>query len=705
MVGFKIFPITVIATLFSLVSLAQKSIVYTTQSDMGLTMSNVGYLGNSFKGDFNLNDAPSCEYPRNSGVEHLFEGGLWIGAKVRGSEAVSTAAYDNARGYSTGGGGYEFTAEVGAGITEKSSLFNSKVYDPNAISHQDYVCDFSDKNILVPGTNIQISGHDQPLGLEIHMESYNWNYTFSNFFVILDYTIKNTGTESLSDVYIGTFTNAVVRNINTTPAGTGGGAFYDKGCNGYNDSLYMGYCYDGAGDLGFTESYFSHKFLGAESKEGFHLPSLDTAFKAHYNSWQWSNTSEPILFSPTTDKQKYGKMSAGLNWLPSWTGAYDSNNVHSGRYYSEILNTPSNRSDLVSVGPFTTLEPGEEIKIAFAIVCAKKNEDGNPNTDNNAFQQQNLISNASWAQTAYCGEDINCDGILDEGEDKNGNGILDRYILPAPPDIPTTKYVTGDNELSIYWASNSEFSIDPISQKKDFAGYNIYLSKLGFETGQKIDLDGAWEQVASYDLKGDNLFYETGLDSIRLTEPIQFEGDTNLYLYKYTIKNLVNGWQYVAAITAFDSGDETAKLESLESSRISNSTRAFTGTTPNDDLKENKPFAYPNPYYLGAAWEGYAQRQTSKRLQFANLPEECDVTIFNVAGDLIASFNHSSSYNGDIGWYQDFSDSEVTTFSGGEHSWDLISNEGQTIARGLYLFTVKDLKNNKLYKGQFTIIK
>ena len=156
------------------VSFGQKSTVVTNAGDVGLTMSNVGFLGNSFRGNFQLENEPSCEFPINSGVEHLFEGGLWIGATLRGSQAVSTASYDNASGYSTGGGGYEMTAEVGTGFKERSSLFNSKVFDP------------------------------------------------------------------LSDVYIGMFANAVIRNVNITPAGAGGTAFYDKGANGYNDSLYMG---------------------------------------------------------------------------------------------------------------------------------------------------------------------------------------------------------------------------------------------------------------------------------------------------------------------------------------------------------------------------------------------------------------------------------------------------------------------------------
>ena len=55
------------------VSFGQKSTVVTNAGDVGLTMSNVGFLGNSFRGNFQLENEPSCEFPINSGVEHLLK--------------------------------------------------------------------------------------------------------------------------------------------------------------------------------------------------------------------------------------------------------------------------------------------------------------------------------------------------------------------------------------------------------------------------------------------------------------------------------------------------------------------------------------------------------------------------------------------------------------------------------------------------------
>ncbi|HEX7356428.1 MAG TPA: hypothetical protein VF270_01815, partial [Ignavibacteriaceae bacterium] len=49
---------------------------YTTVGNIGLTLTNFGTYGNGFS---LWPDQPSCEYPKGSGIEHIFDGGLWIG--------------------------------------------------------------------------------------------------------------------------------------------------------------------------------------------------------------------------------------------------------------------------------------------------------------------------------------------------------------------------------------------------------------------------------------------------------------------------------------------------------------------------------------------------------------------------------------------------------------------------------------------------
>ena len=147
----------------------------TTSSNVRLNVTNSGTYGNAFRGYKNGSGNPSGEYPAGSGVEHLFESGIWFGGLINGSTVgVSTAAVDAPQGYSTGAAGFEFYPEQGDVLKELSSLRNSPYYSPDAISHQDFIGVYSDVNVQVPGTQIQIGGHLDPLFVKVKSRSFNW---------------------------------------------------------------------------------------------------------------------------------------------------------------------------------------------------------------------------------------------------------------------------------------------------------------------------------------------------------------------------------------------------------------------------------------------------------------------------------------------------------------------------------------------------
>lgn len=692
----------------------------TTSSNMRLNVSNLGTFGNAFRGYRDGTGEPSCEYPAGSGIEHLYEGGFWIGGLENGANVrVSTTAVDNNGGYTPGGSGFEFTATPGAQLRERSTLKDNPNFSLDAISHQDYYATFTDRNVLIPGTSIPISQHTNPMDVEVTVETFNWNYTFSDFMVIVQFTITNTSNNFYDDVFVGLYNNAVVRNINVTPAGSGGTAFFDKGGNGYMDSLFLAYCFDATGDPGFTDSYIGQKFLGAQDKYGFHHPEVDSAlnsvtglleadttFVVNYNGWQW-NSSNATYAAPSSDNQRYLKMSDGLNHNPCWIDP--SNPNCAGTDIRADFNAPGNRSDLISVGPFQRFEPNDQIVVTYAYVVAPKTDDGNPNTANTSAQRKNLSNNANWAQTAYNGEDKNFNGLLDAGEDLDGDGEITRFILPSPPDIPRTRIEASDNTIDIYWSDNAERSVDPITRLQDFEGYRVYLSRLGFDVTGTPNLAEDFIQIASFDSTGNGLFFDNGFQAIQLEQPVRFPGDTVTYYYRYRLENIQNGWQQAVAVTAFDQGNPASNLESLESSFLANDYRVFAGTSPNENIEAQEPFAYPNPYYYGAAWEGRSNfQEESRKIIFANLPARCRITIFNPAGDLIDSFTHDEAYDGqDIRWYRTFGSEnpEENVFSGGEHAWDLLSLDTQIISRGLYLFTVEDLNSGATHTAKFVIVK
>ena len=78
--------------------------------------------------------------------------------------------------------------------------------------------------------------------------------------------------------------------------------------------------------------------------------------------------------------------------------------------------------------------------------------------------------------------------------------------------------------------------------------------------------------------------------------------------------------------------------------------------------------------------------EQDRRIQFINIPTPCEIRIYTLAGDLIQSIQHTNPDRG-------FAD------------WNLTSNVGQTVASGIYLFSVEDKNNDNIQVGKFVIIK
>ena len=690
---------------------------YTNVGNIGLTVSNFGVYGDGLLNLTQAGHQPSCEYPIGSGIEHIFQGGLWVGgfkkdalnSKSKVGPFVTTGAVDNASGSRSSG--YEFTNDKGSKVVEKSTLLDSRFYNPTAISHQDLVADYTDTNTTTLDGTL-IVDHN-PLGIDIHEENYAWNFPFADFFVIKNYTITNVSGKYLDSVYVGIWTDAVVRNTKITF--TKNGEFYGHGGDGYDDSLKIAYCFDVDGDVPFTNSYVGFLYLGSSPTiDSLHLVDngsggKDTIPATCFNSWQFNNTTDPNFFAPpdgpTGDYVRYQKMQGWFGGTNRFNPYYNS----PGPLYHKGIN-PDNiksitgtggRSELITHGYYQNIAPGDSINVVYAVVCAKKYGDEATALDTK-LERNNLYSNADWALRAYYGNDRNRNGKIDLGEDIFGDGKIHRYILPAPPTVPVMKVVPELNKATIYWDKRAEASVDPISGIKDFAGYRIYRTQSGFDLTNNQNLQASLVVLAQYDSAGSTGF-NTGFKSVELATPMKFPNDTTKYYYKYEVPNLLNGWQYLFSVTAFDKGDPSNNLGPLESSQLANLKSILPGTLPTDDSNV-KPGVYPNPYYGSAIWDGNSERL--RKIYFYNLPSDCEITIYTLAGDVVKRLEHSSNSNGqDIRWFDQYAAGSSQQFTGGEHAWDLITDNDQAIATGLYLFTVKNNKNGNIKTGKFLIIK
>ena len=684
----------------------------TSVANTAMTVNNLSMIGNAFKGIFRTGSG-SAEWPRGSAIEHAFQGGLWVGGKVDGQIRVTTAYLDNPDGYDCGTSGYELTPKSTGGLQIRSSLPTSANYDPKkAISHEDLYATATDENIFCLNESGQPSGtpipEHTPLGIEVDMEFYNWSFTYANFFVIGNFTIRNVGDNVIDSVYVGYLTNGVVRNTNVTPAGQGGSAFYNKGGNGYLKNLTMAYDWDRRGDPNESGTYFAQKYLGSSDKTGERILGQDN-FQANYNVWIFQATSGSLCYlfpgrGSASEPSKYERLINGLEDNPCWdsipsggadcgcAGNLDPNNDLS---LQEQIGQPGNRSNMVSTGPYATLQPGDSIQFTMAFLFANQtNLPASPrefNPDNDSTRVQ-LRQNAQVVQSIYDND----------------------FQLPEPPPTPFTFFKVQDGKVIVEWSDNAEVVPDPQTNELDFEGYRLYITDFAYDVDKGAE--GSRDPVSNlsllkaWDMEDNDLFYDNGFTDIRHPNPydttIQIGGmdSTIRVAYRYEIDMLQNGWQYGVALTVFDRGNPN--IESLESAPSNTMKQVFPGTQPNGSLSEaNAPYVYPNPYYAGASWEGSSIFPEDRRLNFANLPANCTIKIFTPAGDVIDEIEHSSgTYTGNSPWYDRYSDQENAVFAGGEHSWNLISADNQIISRGIYLYTIE--QNDKIvYRGKFVVIK
>ena len=717
--------------------------VATDVGDTGLSQTNVGTLGRP-----NVRNEPgglpSFEYPLDSGVEHLFEAGLWVGGRrADGVVTVRTGAVTTSGGYSPGAPGFEFAQDDL--FTRRSSLATSPFFSPAAVSQQDFITRFNDTAATLPGTNTPLPDVQNQLGLSITQRSYAWSFPFTEYFVIVEYEVTNASDQPIQDVWVGIWDDLVVRNVVTTTEG--GGAFFNKGARGtfgypeYQagtgalidaapDSQFVSYAFNAGGAEESLNTYGAVAFLGAEwddagdatrpAAQRFFHPFVADEYSAlglprpvfNPRFWKFSDPT-PGLERPADDQERYVRMRQPFP-APAQFESQDAylaaraallgTGVGDGDLQTDGVLAQGNWIGLTSVGPFAELAPGRSVTVTFALVAALKPDafqtvPAGRQADTPESRTQ-LRTNVFWAQETYAGEDANYNGRLDPGEDLNGNNVLDRYLIPSPPNSPQLRVELEGGKAVLYWSAGAEGSRDPVTGIADFEGYRIYRSDPGDDADGNILGDAGL--IAQYDEPGNDVGFNNGFDDIRLDSPVTFEGDPTVYDYRFEADGLLDGWQYAFAVTAFDSGDSRSGLRSLESSVGSNAVRVFPGTAATADA-DAEVGVFPNPYRVRAAWDG--PLSTQRKIYFTNLPARCDIRVYTLAGEVVTEMSHdAATYTGDTRWFEDFS-APGREVAGGVHAWDILSDNSLRISSGLYLFSVQDLDTGEVKTGKFVILR
>jgi hypothetical protein len=292
--------------------------------------------------------------------------------------------------------------------------------------------------------------------------------------------------------------------------------------------------------------------------------------------------------------------------------------------YAGVPASPYDYRFLQTTGPFT-MAPGDTINMVWAMGVSEGLD--------------NVILDSDWAKR-----------IFDAG-----------FLAASAPTAPVLQPIAKeDGQVTLRWDASSEQSVDPLTGEQDFEGYRVYKSRRLDDAGNQV-----WVKIADFD-KVNTIGANTGLQ------------------YQFVDRDIINGYGYNYAITAYDRGAPSEGLGILESSIRSSTASAFVIASGEVRETADEVYVYPNPFVGSANWDHeFTQLEPfRRRLAFANLPGKCTIKIFTLSGDLVDTIENPEGESLAI--------------------WDMISRSEQSIVSGIYLYTVESDKGDHI--GKFVVI-
>ncbi|MFZ5432816.1 MAG: T9SS type A sorting domain-containing protein [Calditrichota bacterium] len=431
-----------------------------------MNITNWGYFGNDGpRQDTRSSDpcppgrwAPQCEFPAGSGQQYLFQASLWIGAIVETDSGLFTRVSVGMDGWLNPSVN-EFWPGEGEenGIVERSNLpgkincFGENVYDPECVANEEFIALYSDTLDDQPWVISDYDGTPHlPLGIEVRQATRVWSATLFGDFIIVECTIRNIGSHSLRNVYLGFYADC---DVGLVPALH---EYHTDDITGFlardpstGSPLNISYAADNDGrDPGVISGplLYPHVFgtyvlvpPGAPVKFSYNWwisngdPSLD------YGPAWVSHVVEDSVSTPMGDLRKYRTLSngeidfdqimtdrptqrppqvyvdpfTGQTHTEPWSDQYPSPNA------SDIANGYDTRF-LISWGPLghfdftdslgqrnTRLDPGEEFPLTFAMLLGSYFHDpehpqpSNQTIDSSLFDYAGLVAVARCARILF----------------------------------------------------------------------------------------------------------------------------------------------------------------------------------------------------------------------------------------------------------------------------------------------------------------
>ncbi|MBI4727147.1 hypothetical protein HY768_08000 [candidate division TA06 bacterium] len=569
-------------------------------------------------------------------MNYIFGWGLWIGAQVRSTKPGKTRDTLTTVGYNPNNATGEYTAgAVIGGAPQSVSAADVKIYSSleagwplkttggkdSVMSVEDTRAAYNDYALLKHATG------GRPLKVEVTQTTYQWNYPTNQDIIFFLFEVKNTGPDTLFDVYLAPTADCDIGN----EAGTNANdvCYYDVTTNmGYQyqvSKTEVGWTRD-AGCVGFMfmESPIANKSFTSPNGD-FHIDIGDTIGLYAFKTFN-------IAVDPPDDITQYQEL-AGYNYL---TGDFKR---------LDPKPSPGDCRFMESTGPID-MAPGSTAKTIVAVICA--NFDYSYLNVNDTLAIADLRAKAKSAKTIY---------------DAN-------WLLPGPPPAPALTITPGHHRAIIGWDNSSEIEANPKNKnllyaqkvtrdsstlaKFDpnfltniFQGYKLYKS----DDGSTWKLLAQWDKDDRYVVDSIGMIV-TGPETLKAAQwvpsdstyrsvvlnPIwinlgadsTFNWKTPAFLtdtrgsnsglqYSYVDENLINGFTYYYSVRAYGINWQS-DLNDAKDSIISKSP-AYYETAISENATAAVPRSEPNEYL---APQGYVTSYAGKAY---NLSQKIAVTI------------------------------------------------------------------------------
>ncbi len=288
--------------------------------------------------------------------------------------------------------------------------------------------------------------------------------------------------------------------------------------------------------------------------------------------------------------------------------------------------------------------------------------------------------------------DADCDGC----SGNNGEETVAHWLDPGTvPPSPSFHVAAGDHGIRISWDNTPEILVGQgiVAPGCNFSGYRIYKLST-WQREAEVPPTEQWDMLKGFgtDTLNDQLplagITDSSLASDRLLDGVPH---FRIGRYSYEDRRVQNGFSYIYAVTSvaerhYAAGgvDYWILLESPLGAPLDSI------VTPHFAAQEASGHVWvvPDPYRARAPWERppVPGDVFTRHIDFCGLPRvRCTISIYTVAGDLVAQLDHDGS-SGD-----------------GQAPWNLISRNGQDIESGIYLFTVESALGHQV--GRFVVIR